>query len=169
MNRFLRGLILTLACWAGLAGTAAVAKNVTADVTVLAQVLRAKGHKVEIKKVDEETYLRVSDPDDYAYSIFLYGCDDAGKNCHSIQFYASFSPAKKPSLEAMNKYSKEYRYGRVYLDKDGDPNIEWDLYLGTTGMSEAAFIENFELWSAMTDGFGDFVFGKDGENEKPKT
>lgn len=146
-----------------------MAKNVTADVAVLAQLLSAKGHKVEIKTLDGETYLRVADPGDYAYSIFTYGCDDDGKNCHSIQFYASFAPGKKPSLAAMNQYSKDYRYGRVYLDKEGDPNIEWDLYLGLAGINEATFMENFDLWGAMTDGFGDFVFGKDSENEKPKS
>ena len=169
MHRFLRGLILTLACFAGLAATSSMAKPVTADLTVLAQVLRAKGHKVEIKTVDKETYIRVQDPEDYGYDIFLYGCDDKGKNCHSIQFFASFSPAKKPALTAMNQYSKDYRYGHIYLDSDDDPNIEWDLYLSATGMNEAMFLENLDLWQSMMENFGEFVFGKEGENEKPKT
>ncbi len=169
MHRFLRGLILAMACIAGIITTPAMAKPVTADLPALAQVLRAKGHKVEIKTVDKEDYIRVQDPDDYGYDIFLYGCDDNGKNCHSIQFFASFSPAKKPALSAMNQYSKDYRYGHVYLDSDGDPNIAWDLYLGAKGMNDEAFIENLDLWGAMMESFGEFVFGKEGENEKPKT
>ena len=169
MLRLLRGLTLAFACLAGLAATSATAEPVTADLNVLAQVLRAKGHKVEIKTVDKEDYLRVEDPDVYGYDIFLYGCDDKRKNCHSIQFFASFSPAKKSALTAMNQYSKDYRYGHVYLDSDGDPNIAWDLYLSASGMNDAVFVENLELWQAMMKNFGEFVFGKDGENEKPKT
>ena len=169
MHRTLRGLILAFTCFAGLAAAPAWARNVTADLDVLTQVLRAKGHKLEIKTVDKETYIRVQDPDGYAYNIFLYGCDDNNKNCQSVQFYAAFAPSKKPTLSAMNQYSKEYRYGRVYLDGDGDPNLEWDVYLSKAGMSEALFFENLDLWDAKMDNFGEFVFGKDGENEKPKS
>ena len=167
MVRLIRSLVLAMALFAGLAAAPALARNVTADLTVLSEVLKAKGHKVQIKTAGNETYVRVEDPGYYGYNIYLYGCDDAGKNCRSVQFFSAFSPAKNPTLTAMNQYSIDHRYAHAFLDSDGEPNLAWDLYLGEKGMSEGEFFANLDLWDAMTEVFGDFVFGKDGENDKP--
>lgn len=45
------------------------------------------------------------------------------------------------SLDAMNRWNREFRHSRAYIDKDGDPVLEADLLAGE-GLS-AAQIKNF--------------------------
>lgn len=148
---------------AGMAlATPALAKNVTADAKQIAALLKADGKTVEVKTTKDDVYVRVDS--DYDYSIFTYGCDNSGGNCKSVQFYAAFNPKVSPTLEAMNGYARDNRWGRIYLDKDGDPAIEMDVDLEKGGMSEALFIDNIAYWEAVIDKYGDFVFGPNGEN-----
>ncbi len=44
----------------------------------------------------------------------------------SLQFYAAFSGGGS-SLAKVNKWNKEKRYSRSYIDDDGDPALELDL------------------------------------------
>lgn len=168
MMRILRTIFAGLALLAAtMASPAFAARLVTADINQILQLLQKNGHTVEMKTYEGEAYLSIKDPDTYSYKIFFYGCDDKGSKCSSIQFYSSFDPSKPPSFEALNTYNKEHRFGRAYVDKDGYPALEWDVNLHS-GISEEVFLDNLGLWSAMMDIYGDFIFGKDGENEKPK-
>lgn len=169
MNRIAQALIAGLAAVAAMLATpASAAKLVTADIGQVLQILQKDGHKAEIKTYESEAYLSVKDADSYSYKIFFYGCNDKGSQCTSIQFYASFDPAKLPTLDAMNSYNREHRFGRAYIDKDNYPAIEWDINMAG-GISEAVFLDDLALWDAMMNIYGDFLFGKNGENEKPKS
>lgn len=169
MKRIVRAVLAGLAVLAAMLATpAAAARLVTADISQVLQILQRDKHKVELKTYEGEAYLSVNDADSYSYKIFFYGCNDKGSQCTSIQFYASFDPAKPPTLDAMNTYNREHRFGRAYLDKDSYPAIEWDINMAS-GISEDVFLDDIALWSAMMNIYGDFLFGKNGENEKPKS
>ena len=96
MNRLFRRIAILMLAVAALAASPAFARNVTADLNELAQLLRDKGHNVEVRQADGESYLRIKDKDFYGYSLFLYGCDDKGTHCKSIQLYSSLSPRPRP-------------------------------------------------------------------------
>ena len=166
MSRFFRRFGMLLALAASLLAAPALARNVTADLNDIAGLLRDKGHKVSVKAADGESYLRVEDEGAYSYSIFFYGCDDKGTHCKSLQFYASFTTRTKPSLEELNTYNSKHRFGRAYLDKEGFPNMEFDLNLNEGGMNEPLFIDTVGLWDAMIEVYAEFLFGRDGEKEK---
>ncbi|MBN8501432.1 MAG: YbjN domain-containing protein [Sphingomonadales bacterium] len=139
------------------------AKNVVADVDQIASVLQSAGYKAEIKESAEEKgnrYIR-SSASGYNFTILMYGCDETYKNCKSVQFYTAFTSKRPPTLDQMNTYARQNRWGRVYLDKDGDPAIEFDLDLEVGGMSEALFLDNIAYWESIMVGFAKFVFGKE--------
>lgn len=75
----------------------------------------------------------------------------------------AFVPTNKPTLEEMNKYAAENRFGRVYIDDEGDPIIEMDIDLEAGGMSRALFLDNLAYWDSIMVAFGDFAFSKDPE------
>lgn len=157
-------LLLSILAFAGaLAAMPAQARNVVAEVEQIVALLKKNGKVAETKATEGETYVRVSG-NGYTYSIFTFGCDDKGRACKSVQFFAAFNPKVSPTLEAMNEYARDNRWGRIYLDKEGDPAIEFDVDLEQGGMSEALFLDNVAYWEAIIDKYGDFVFGPNGEN-----
>jgi hypothetical protein len=163
MPKIARLLLILISALGAALASPALAKNVTADIDQIAALLKKDGETVEVKAVKDDPYIRVTGKG-YGYSIFTFGCDDAFKNCKSVQFYAAFNPKVSPALEAMNDYARENRWGRVYLDKESDPAIEFDVDLEMGGMSEALFLDNVAYWEAILDRYGNFVFGPNGEN-----
>lgn len=143
-----------------LAAAPAKAANVVAEPTQIMELMRKAGYTVEQKTVKGDTYLRSSrGKDAYKFNIFFYGCDEnTVRNCKTVQFYAAFSPKAKPTLEALNTYSAENRWGRFYRDKDNDPIIEMDLDLEDGGMSDELFLDNLEYFETVTSKYADFVF-----------
>lgn len=143
--------------------TPAAAANVVADPARVLQVMRAAGYSVELKAGETDQYIRASKgKESYKFSVFFTGCDEKSmRNCKSVQFFSAFSPKKKPTLEAMNAYARDNRWGRIYLDKVQDPVIEMDLDLEQGGMSEALFLDNLEYFKAVTERFATFAFMQD--------
>ena len=52
-----------------------------------------------------------------------------------------------------NQWNLDNRYGRAYIDEEGDPILERDISL-TGGISEANLKEQFRIWD---DSLGDFL------------
>jgi hypothetical protein len=67
-------------------------------------------------------------------------------------FYAWFD-RDAPSFEDMNTYSSQRRWGRFYIDAEGDPTIEFDLDLEDGGISPALFVDNLEYWDGILADF----------------
>lgn len=155
----MRHSILIIAVAASLA-TPAAAANVIADVDQVAAALKRGGYTVEIKETKDGRFIRSTrGKENYEFSVFFYGCDaNTTRNCKSVQLYAGFSPKTKPTLEALNAYASDNRWGRIYRDDDGDPVVEMDIDLEKGGMSEALFLDNLEYFEAVMDRFGEYVF-----------
>ena len=137
----------------------ALAQNVTADHDQIAEVMKGAGYRAELKGEGAERYIN-SGAGGHSFSLLFYGCDNAGDNCKSVQLYAGFTAEKKPSLEAMNEYAAKNRWGRIYLDDDGDPCIEMDIDLEDGGMSKELFLDNLEYWEVIMNAFAAFAFSK---------
>lgn len=138
------------------AGQPVYAQNVTADQERVAKVMQEAGYRAEI--IREGDQARVSSAaSGYNFEVYFFGCDDEGDNCKTVQFYSAFAPEKKPSLKAMNDYAAKNRWGRIYLDDDGDPCIEMDIDLEDGGMSADLFKDNLEYWEAVLAAYAKFV------------
>ena len=99
----------------------------------------------------------------YNFIILPFSCDENGDDCKSVQFYTAFAADTDPTLEEMNNYASENRFGRVYLDQDGDPAIEMDIDLEAGGMSEALFMDNLAYWEAIMVNFAEFALADRGK------
>lgn len=119
--------------------------------------LQALGHKVEVSADSSEDPMLTVKTDDHTYRVFFYGCTD-GKNCDSIQFYAGWTEADNNTMKAMNDWNKEHRYGRAYIDNDGDPCIEFDIETGAGGISPGLFADEVEVWGLLMDAFTSYVY-----------
>lgn len=160
MNRLIRPALALLALACSAVPGAALAGNVEADIDQIGGVMLGAGYKLQVREADGQRFLSVELPGT-RFSILPFGCDEAGKSCKSVQFFAAFAPDTKPTLEAMNAYARNHRWGRVYLDREGDPAIEFDLDLEQGGMSEELFLDNVAYWEAVTEAYAKFVFGKE--------
>jgi hypothetical protein len=58
---------------------------------------------------------------------------------NSLNFY-TYTKGGKATLEDANGWNKEYKYSKMYLDKDNDPTLELDLDL-TGGVTEDRIID----------------------------
>jgi Putative bacterial sensory transduction regulator len=157
MNPFFRFVLVAVASIAAISSHPASAKNVVADLDQIAELMKGAGYRAEIKGEKADRYIR-SGSSGFNFSVFAYGCNDDGTKCRSIQFYAVFDPKVSPTLEKLNEFARDNRWGRYYLDKDADPVIEMDLDLEQGGMSEELFLDNVEYWDMAMGKFADFVF-----------
>ena len=102
MVKSMRGLLATFAILLSLAASPALAKNVTADLDGIANLLRSKGNKVDIRGAANERYIWVENPDAYTYSIDVMSCDQGTqKNCKSVQFHSGFTAEKPITPDAL--------------------------------------------------------------------
>lgn len=138
------------------------AQNITADVEQIAQLLQSEGYQAKLEGEGIDRHIKTGMAG-YNFLILPFDCEADGSDCKSVQFYTAFAPTNKPTLEEMNTYASENRFGRIYLDQDRDPAIEMDIDLEAGGMSPELFMDNLAYWEAIMVGFAEFSFSKDGE------
>ncbi|MHA6265320.1 YbjN domain-containing protein [Aliiroseovarius sp. CAU 1755] len=88
------------------------------------------------------------------FAVFFYGCREA-KNCDSLQMFSGYTADTKITLEALNAWNAEQRYGRVYQAEDGRKLLEYDIYTGNAGVSSDDFDEMFDIWTELVKSFED--------------
>jgi hypothetical protein len=84
--------------------------------------------------------------------LLFYGCKDG--RASSIQFSAGFT-MKRP-LELINKWNQKKRFGKAYLDADGDVMINFDVDLDG-GVTREYLKEVFKRWRAVFISFVTFL------------
>lgn len=89
-----------------------------------------------------------------AYTIFFYGCTD-GRDCTNLQFSSGWI-SDDVDLAMINRWNREHRFSRAYLDDENDPIIEMDVNL-EFGVSRRNFDDTFGVWSAILSSFANYV------------
>lgn len=84
------------------------------------------------------------------YGIYFYGCKE-GKKCRSVQFSAGWA-GSKVTLEQLDEWNRTTRFGKAYLDKDGDPRLEMDVNLDG-GVTRKNFDDWVDWWKVSLKGF----------------
>ena len=133
-----------------LAPLPAMAQNVGADIDVLAGVISGEGYKAKISTEDGAPHI-LSESSGSPFAMLLMGCTE-NRNCTTVQFYAGFSK-KGVTLDTINSWNAEKRFGRAYLDDEGDPVIEMDINLDHGGVSRANFVDNLDVWIELMGAF----------------
>lgn len=93
--------------------------------------------------------------DGQQYSVFFFGCQN-GSDCTTIQFWTWVTAPADP-LGATNRWNRDFRFGKAYIDSVGDIVIEWDVNLWG-GVSPSNLDDTFDWWRTVMSRL-DEVFG----------
>ena len=89
-----------------------------------------------------------------SYYLFFRNCTD-NINCEDLNFYAGFLDNKQ-TMEAINAWNRDKRFGKAYLDSDLDAVIEYDVNL-EHGISRDNLDSTFQVWSLILKQFADYI------------
>ncbi len=92
----------------------------------------------------------------YKYGVYFYGCNKQNRGCKNIQFAAYFTGASGLSEEKINDWNRRYRFGKAYLDKDGDPFITLNVNL-FGGVSTKNLEDTWDWWRTVVKQFAKFI------------
>lgn len=140
-------------------GTArpAMAQNVTAsNPESVASVIRGKGFDVELTKDDEGDPMIRAGGKGYKFLVLFYGCTD-GRDCTTLGLYAGWTDSSA-DIDRINRWNRDNRFGRAYIDKDGDPVVEMDIDLDDGGMSRLLFEDHIEFWMSIMSQYSKYIF-----------
>jgi hypothetical protein len=94
--------------------------------------------------------------DGVSYAIFFQNCTN-GANCEDLRFYAGF--ASKPTLEMLNEWNRDKRWGKAYADSELDAVLEWDVNL-VHGVTRQNLDNSMGVWVQVLDQFAVFIGAK---------
>lgn len=92
------------------------------------------------------------------YSIMFYGCSD-NRNCKTIRFSSAWATDGQYTLEDMNAWNEGYRFGKAYLDDEGDPVLEMNVNL-LYGVSRRNLDDTIDWWRVALGQFKSEVLGQ---------
>jgi hypothetical protein len=78
------------------------------------------------------------------YIINFMGCRE-NRNCTHIIFRAGWNDAKA-TFDEVNKYNSTKAFGVVYLDRDGDVNVDMPVNLAHGGVARRNMDDTFDWW-----------------------
>jgi Putative bacterial sensory transduction regulator len=133
-------------------GGAAQAQMVRAsDPQSVVAALQSGGYKAELGKDSTGDPRIRSAASGSNFVVTFYGCKD-NRDCKTVTFYAGWT-GTNTSLNQINEWNKVKRFSRAYIDKDGDPVMEFDIDLDDGGMSQPLFIDNVQFWEVAIAAF----------------
>jgi Putative bacterial sensory transduction regulator len=89
-----------------------------------------------------------------SYYLFFRNCTD-NANCEDLNFYAGFLDNKQ-TMDALNAWNRDKRFGKAYLDSDLDAVIEFDVNV-EYGISDKNLDSTFSVWSLILKQFADYI------------
>ncbi|HEX9947359.1 MAG TPA: YbjN domain-containing protein [Allosphingosinicella sp.] len=137
-------------------------------VPVQAQMVKAQDPETLVRALQKEGYVaklgtdKGGDPmitsgiSGTTFLIFFYNCTEH-KACATIQFHSGYDLKKPIGLDKINEWNSTKRFGRAFIDKENDPNLEMDIDLDDGGISQALFIDNLEYWAIVIADFEKFI------------
>jgi hypothetical protein len=110
------------------------------------QALTDAKYVAELKKDTQGDPMIIAESSGMKFVILFFGCKN-NVDCKSVSFFSAYRAQNKVTPDAVNAWNRDHRFGRVYLDNEGDPAIQFDVDLDDGGMTPALFIDNFEWFT----------------------
>ncbi len=146
---------LTLAAL-GLWVSPAAAQTVdAAKPATLVAALQDAGYKAVLGKDNNGDPKITSAANGATFSVYFYGCEEHAA-CKSVQLAAGYTMKTKPAITKINEWNLNNRFAAAYLDKENDPNIQFDVVL-VGGMPQSLFEETVSRWTDAMASFQQFV------------
>ena len=137
-----------VALWAALPAQA----QVMADPDVVAAFLQDYGLKPQPGIDDQGDPMLSSSVDDTKFDVYFYGCTKA-QDCSSVAFSAAFLTPEPLKYATLNGWNQKARFGRAYLDGEGNAVIEYDVNLDKDGVGGKNFTDTIDIWRSLLDDF----------------
>jgi hypothetical protein len=135
----------------------AQAQDARVDPEHIMTVLKDAGYPAEPFNQDKGFRQILSKSGDYQFLVEMWDCVD-GKACQTLEFYANFPLAEKPTKERVEAYSGPREGARVQLDRRGDAVIKQELDINAPGgLSDEQFIAHVKNWETMLTGFARYL------------
>lgn len=123
------------------------------DVEVILEI--AKAHGEATLESQEGGDPRISGRiNGLGYQLFFMNCT-GGKDCEDLNFYAGFAELK-PTVDAINDWNRNKRFGNAYLDSDLDAVIEYDVNL-EFGVTRENLDAAFGLWELLLQQYAEHI------------
>lgn len=149
-----RPIALSIVAAASLAA-APLQAQVVGDPDVIQNFLQSYGLQVS-RDTDSSGDPRLSSRiEGTNFKVYFYGCKKGV--CDSIQFSSGFDLSKPMSAWKINEWNRKKRFGKAYLDDEGDPYIEYDVNLDFDGCGGKNFDDTIDLWRVVLNEFKDFI------------
>ena len=116
----------------------------------LEALLDAHGIVTRRTQVGEGAYLKFN-IGPFKALIFPYG---SMPDFSSLQFHIGFKA--RPDQQAVNRWNQENRYGRAFLDAEGDPILQYDIDL-EGGATKEVILEAQKTFRTLVEDFNESV------------
>ena len=148
MRSAMAGMVLACMAFAPAAYGTEVA---SLDGAHLAKLVADAGYRAQLDRDGEDDPMVRSAAAGVNFQVYMYGCDEQDR-CNAIHFNAGFDLDDGTTLEKVNEWNRLKRYGKAWLDEEGDPWLELDLALAGGG-TEAQVREYVKLWDTLLGEF----------------
>ena len=98
------------------------------SIQQIADILQEEGYKAQLDKDSQGDPLIRTKMGGLNVKVFFYLCSEEAL-CEDIQFSVGFDLEDGLSTAKVQKWNKEYRFAKTYLDDEDDPYLEIDLQL----------------------------------------
>lgn len=121
------------------------------DAGKLAELFRGFGSARLDKAADDTPAIR-GRIEGNAFSVYFYGCNDQKVNCSTINLTASWDVDGAATLDQINAWNAGKRFGRAYVDADGNAVVETDINLSGS-VTYANMEGNIDWWRIIMADF----------------
>ena len=87
-----------------------------------------------------------------------------GGRCRTLQFYYGIQTDGRTPATVANEFNRRFRFGRAYVDEQGDPCLEWDVDL-EPGVTRAAVTSAFKVFEGLVVRYLLFLQNKTGTQQ----
>lgn len=129
--------------------------QVVGDARVIALLMQDRGLPVAAEVHPDGTPELHSSMDGMRFRILFYGCD--GSLCETLQFTTGFDLRQPLPLARVNDWNRERRFGKAFVDAEGDPFVEMDVNLYGEGIGRRTFDDTLDLWRQVLRDFRDHI------------
>jgi hypothetical protein len=153
-----KALILGIALLAASIGGAQAQRIVNgSDVDDILAIAKTHGEATLETQSDGNPRIigHLSDQNNLTYAVYFMNCSDANTDCEDLNFYAGFADVK-PTLDTINAWNRDKRFGKAYLDADLDAVVEFDCNR-EYGVTRDNLVAGFDLWSLIVKQYTDYI------------
>ncbi len=156
MTSFRTKTISMLAGMAMLAGTSGALAIDATDPAKILSAMQEYGFAATLEQDSEGDPLISSRISKTKFRVFFFGCDN-NTDCSSIHFRAGYNLDKPISALVVNEWNRQKRFGKAYIDDEGDPFLEMDVNMAFEGLGEENFQDTLDWWRVVVEGFEEFI------------